>query len=83
MDYKFAGAAFNATNKGKISDPIAGQNGVYIVKVENIAARAAAPTDPNNIKGMLNNTIKNAGGRISNELLKKVADIKDNRGDLY
>jgi peptidyl-prolyl cis-trans isomerase D len=83
MDYKFAGAAFNASNKGKISEPIAGQSGVYVVKVENIAARAAAPTDPNNIKGMLNSTIKNAGSRISNEILKKVADIKDNRGDLY
>jgi hypothetical protein len=32
---------------------------------------------------MLNSTIKNAGSRISNEILKKVADIKDNRGDLY
>jgi peptidyl-prolyl cis-trans isomerase D len=83
MDYKFAGAAFNTSNKGKISEPIAGQGGVYVVKVENIAARAAAPSDPNVIKGMLNNTIKGAGGRISNELLKKVADITDNRGDLY
>lgn len=83
MDYKFAGAAFNTSNKGKISEPIAGQGGVYVVKVENIAARAAAPSDPNAVKGMLNNTIKGAGGRISNELLKKVADITDNRGDLY
>jgi hypothetical protein len=53
------------------------------VKVENIAARAGVPTDPNAVKGMLSNTIKGAGSRISNELLKKIADITDNRGDLY
>jgi peptidyl-prolyl cis-trans isomerase D len=82
-DFKFAGAAFNATNKGKISEPIAGQNGVFAVKVENIAARPAAPSAPDAVKGMLNNTIKNAGNRISNELLKKAADIKDNRAELY
>ena len=82
-DSKFAGAAFNASNKGKITEPVAGQSGVFALKVENIAARATAPTDPNTIKGMLNNNIKSAGGRISNELLKKAADIKDNRADLY
>ena len=82
-DFKFAGAAFNATNKGKVTEAIAGQTGVFAVKVENIAARATVPSDPNSIKGMLNNNIKSAGSRITNELLKKAADIKDNRGDLY
>ena len=82
-DFKFAGAAFNASNKGKITELVAGQSGVFALKVENIAARAAAPTDANSIKGMLNNTIKSAGGRISNDLLKKAASITDNRGDLF
>ncbi|MFY7964172.1 MAG: peptidylprolyl isomerase [Chitinophagaceae bacterium] len=82
-DFKFAGAAFNTSNKGKVIEPIAGQNGVFAVKVENIAARAAAPAAPEAVKNMLNNTIKNAGNRISNELLKKAADIKDNRAELY
>lgn len=82
-DFKFAGAAFNATNKGKVTEPIAGQSGVFALKVENIAARAAAPADPNGVKGMLNNTIKSAGGRITNELLKKSADIVDNRAEIY
>lgn len=83
-DYKFAGAAFNVSNKGKVTEPIAGQSGVFAVKVENISARTGVvAADINNVKSMLNNNIKSAGGRISNELLKKVADIKDNRGDLY
>lgn len=83
-DAKFSGAAFNAANKGKITEPIAGQNGVFALKVENIGARVAAtPTDDNSLKSMLNNNIKSAGGRISNELLKKSADIKDNRSELY
>lgn len=82
-DYKFAGAAFNETMKGKVSEPIAGQNGVFAVKVENIGARPAAPADPNAVKGMLNNTLKAAGGRITNDCLKKAANIKDNRAELY
>ena len=83
-DYKFAGAAFNISNKGKVTEPIAGQSGVFAVKVENIATRSSVvATDINNVKSMLNNNIKSAGGRVSNELLKKTADIKDNRGDLY
>jgi len=83
-DYKFAGAAFNVSNKGKVTEPIAGQSGVFAVRVDNISSRVpATPVDINNVKSMLNNNIKSAGGRVSNELLKKVADIKDNRGDLY
>jgi peptidyl-prolyl cis-trans isomerase D len=83
-DYKFAGAAFNATNKGKVTEPIAGQSGVFALRVDNIAARPPAmPTDLNAVKGMLNNNIKSAGGRVSNDLLKKAASIVDNRSDLY
>ncbi len=83
-DYKFAGAAFNTSNKGKVTEPIAGQNGVFALRVDNIGVRPSeTPIDPNNIKNMLNNNIKNAGSRITSELLKKIADIKDNRGDLY
>jgi hypothetical protein len=41
------------------------------------------PTDLNAVKGMLNNNIKSAGGRVSNDLLKKAASIVDNRSDLY
>ena len=83
MDYKFAGAAFNSSMKGKVSDVVAGQNGVFAIQVENIGARATAPTDPNTIKSMLNNNIKSAASRITNELLKKTASIKDNRAEVY
>jgi len=82
-DYKFAGAAFNESMKGKVSEPIAGQTGVFAIKVENIGAKSAAPADPNAVKGMLNNTLKAAGGRITNDCLKKAANIKDNRAELY
>lgn len=82
-DYKFAGAAFNTTNKGKVTEPIVGQNGVFALRVDNIGARAGVPADAASIKGMLMNTIKSASGRITNELLKKAASITDNRGEIY
>ena len=82
-DYKFAGAAFNTTNKGKVTEPIAGQNGVFALRVDNIGSRAGVPADAASIKGMLMNTIKSASGRITNELLKKAASITDNRGEIY
>lgn len=82
-DPKFSGAAFNIANKGKITEPIAGQMGVFALRVENIGARASMPVDPNNLRTTLNNSIKNAGNKITNEGLKKAATIVDNRGELY
>ncbi len=82
-DYKFSGAAFNSQMKGKVTTPIAGQTGVFALRVEYIGARAGAQTDEVSIKGMLNNSIKSACGRITNDLLKKSASIVDKRAELY
>jgi peptidyl-prolyl cis-trans isomerase D len=35
---KIAGAAFNQSLKGKLSEPIAGNTGVFVIKGENISA---------------------------------------------
>jgi peptidyl-prolyl cis-trans isomerase D len=82
-DYKFAGAVFNASNKGKVTEAIAGQSGVFALKTENIAARAGVPVDVMSLKTMLTNSIKSAGGKITNELLKKAANITDSRSEIY
>ena len=82
-DYKFLGAAFNMSMKGKISDLVASQNGVFAIKVENIGAKSSVPTDANAIKSQLINNIKSAAGRITNELLKKIASITDKRASVY
>lgn len=78
---KFAGAAFNATNKGKVTEPLAGSNGVFAIRVENIGAKASAGNN-DNIKQTLKGQISNAAYRAI-ENLKKAASITDNRADLY
>jgi peptidyl-prolyl cis-trans isomerase D len=83
QDNKFTGAVFNVSNKGKITEPIAGQNSVFALRVDNIGSRVGVPVDANSIKGMLNNTVKSASGRASGELLKKAAKITDNRGEIF
>lgn len=82
-DYKFAGVAFNASQKGKVTEPIAGQSGVFAVKVDNISALPNTNGDVSGLKSMLTNMIKSDAGRITNELLKKAATITDNRSEFY
>ena len=81
MEPKVAGAAFNANLKGKLSEAIAGANGVYAVRVENIGAKTSN-ADVASIKQTLMQSQKMAAYR-SSEALKKSASIKDNRGKIY
>jgi peptidyl-prolyl cis-trans isomerase D len=80
-DNKFAGLAFNVANKGKVSEVIAGQNGVFAIRVDNIAAKPSTMDDAIT-KQMLTNTIKSTANRAV-ESLRKSASIKDNRADLF
>ena len=82
-DYKFAGAAFNVAQKGKVTNLVASINGVFALKTDYIGAKSGVPTDATSLSNFLNNNIKSAAGRITNDLLKKAASIKDNRADVY
>ncbi len=82
MELKVVGAAFNASLKGKVSEAIAGNSGVFAVRVENIADKAAVATDANAVKQQLLQSQKMAAYR-SSEALKKAATIKDNRAKFY
>ncbi len=83
-DNKFTGAAFNAGNKTKITEPIAGQGSVFALRVDNIGAKpSATPVDPAQTANMLNATIKNSVYRITGEVLKKAASITDNRSEIF
>ncbi len=82
-DYKFLGAAFNVAQKGKVTDLAASQNGVFALRTDYIGAKSGVPTDATSLANQLNNNIKSAASRITNELLKKMATIKDNRADIY
>lgn len=78
---KFTGAAFNASNKGKVTDPIAGNSGVFALKVENIGAKAGV-SNADNFKQSILSNLKAVGNGVF-EALKKTASIKDNRAELY
>jgi peptidyl-prolyl cis-trans isomerase D len=78
-------AAFCSLEKGKVSQPIVGENGVYVLAVNDIAQ--PSETD---LKAMteqaLSNIDRNYGARTNYytmEALKELAKIKDNRREFY
>ena len=78
---KLVGAAFNKSLLNKVSEPISGNAGVFVISVSNLGT-APAPGDIAAFKEQYQ-------GRISNNILnsvlalKKKAKIEDNRAKLY
>lgn len=74
---KVIGAAFNKTYQTKVSEPIAGTNGVYVIKVNSVGTKTvdAPPVDK----------AKTMAQQLSYgwyEGLKKLAEIKDERSKI-
>lgn len=80
---KITGAAFNKSLQGKISEPIAGNTGVFVIKGESISALPNTSMNAGQLRKQLEMQQKQMGGYRSIEALKKAADIKDNRFDFY
>ena len=80
-DSKFSGAAFNADNKGKATEAIAGTSGVFSIKVENISAKAGNE-DVQAIKQSILQSQRMAIYRGA-DALHKAATIKDYRIKFY
>jgi len=80
---KIAGAAFNKSVQGKVSEPIAGNTGVFVIKGENISALPNTNMNVEDLRKQMENQEKQMGGYRSIEALKKAATIKDNRFDFY
>ena len=80
---KVIGAAFNKAYQAKVSEPIAGNNGVFVIKVNNVGSKAADASEvaaaqaAEKTKSMVQNTYSFF------ESLKKGADIKDNRSKVF
>lgn len=80
---KVGGYAFNAANKGKVSAPVAGTGGVFVIKTENIYAK---PSDGSNVEQLRQTMMQNQKAQAAQrsfEALKKNASVKDNRGKFY
>jgi peptidyl-prolyl cis-trans isomerase D len=80
---KIVGAAFNKTLQGKVSEPIAGNSGVFVIKGGSIVALPNTNMNAEDLRKQLEMQQKQMGGYRSIEALKKAADVKDNRFDFY
>jgi peptidyl-prolyl cis-trans isomerase D len=78
---KIVGAAFNKAIQNKVSSLIAGNSGVFALKVENLSAKAADAL-PETVKQTLIQNRKMATYR-SVEALRKAATVKDYRFSFY
>ena len=80
---KVTGAAFNKSIQGKVTEPIAGNTGVFVVKGEKISAVSSAVVNAEELRKQMEMQQKQMGGFRSMEALKKAATIKDNRFEFY
>lgn len=81
---KLLGAAFNKNLTSKISDPIAGTAGVFVVKSNGVTALASTGMSVEQVQTNLRRQLQqqqNNGGVF--EALRKSASITDNRSDFY
>ena len=78
-------AAFCSLEKGKVSQPIVGENGVYVLAVNDIVP--PSETELNAMTEQVRSNItRNYGARTNYfalEALKELAKIKDNRREFY
>jgi len=78
---KIAGAAFNKTQTGKTTEPIAGAMGVFAIKINSNGAKLSTTDGPTIKQGLVQNA-KMASYR-GMDALKKAATIKDNRSKFF
>ncbi|MDQ6903922.1 MAG: peptidyl-prolyl cis-trans isomerase, partial [Bacteroidota bacterium] len=81
---KVAGAAFNKEFQAKVSPPIAGNTGVFVIRVNSVSPKtAAAPEMLSQQKtAEINKAVQSAMGQ-SFAALKKMATIKDYRSKFF
>lgn len=80
---KVAGAAFNKNLLNKVSPPIEGSTGVFVIQVNSVSKKPSLPANilEQQKNAQLQNMIQSALGQ-SFESLKKIADIKDMRSKI-
>lgn len=80
---KVTGAAFNKTLKGKVSEPIAGNTGVFVIRGESIGALANTGASAEDLRKQMEMQHKQMSGYRSVEALRKAAKVNDNRFEFY
>jgi peptidyl-prolyl cis-trans isomerase D len=85
-DAKVLGAIFNSANKGKvISEPIAGREAVYVVRVDDLTTTSVPGADVEMQKAQMRQRAKQMQSLYSSpiKLMRDQATIKDNRRSFY
>ena len=78
--------AFNPANTGKVvPEPIEGQSGVYVVRVDNLSATPVETADIDEQRRNLEMQMRQQMMYRNNpaDVLKKAADIEDKRAKFY
>lgn len=83
MEPKLNGASFNPELKGKASEPIAGNAGVFVIRAENVSLRPAGDMDYNFRRMQIEQNMKQSAGGASVQALRKAAKVTDNRIKFY
>ena len=77
------GAAFNPANKGKVvTTALEGNNGVYVIRVDNVSATAVGDANVADQRKARYEQQKMRGA-YPQQALMEAASIKDNRGKVY
>ncbi|MGE5108584.1 MAG: peptidylprolyl isomerase [Sphingobacteriales bacterium] len=76
---KLVGAAFAKQNLNKVSAPIAGTTGVFVIKVEQLFTKPNPAIDYKTQRQQMEGGMKNTFAYRSIDALKKAATIKDKR----
>ena len=80
---KVIGAAFNKQLQNKMSNPIAGNTGVFVIRGEGIFATSSFNGNPTILRQTLETQMKSQIGYTSLNALHEAADIKDYRFKFY
>lgn len=80
---KVIGAAFNKQMQGKVSSPIAGNTGVFVVSGSGVFATSNLGSNPTMLRESLETQMKSQIGNASLRSLHDAAEVKDYRFKFY
>lgn len=79
---KVIGAAFNKANQAKISAPIAGNGGVFVLQTTAVSAMSDGGANAEDLRNSLMMQMRQMSGFRSLESLRKASDVKDERAKI-
>jgi peptidyl-prolyl cis-trans isomerase D len=84
LEPKVVGYAFDKQLAGKpVSQPVGGNDGVFVLKVENVSAKANYSVDVEQARQSMLQSQETLIQRAGTDALKKKAKIKDDRGKFF